>query len=333
VIVRAQALVDWLLGEYEPAVRTGGGAGAYACRPEEQDPALYGVADMACALFTVGALDRSAERRREWAAAFELFQDPATGHYVEGGPPSHVPLHVTAYAIAAMRLLDLAPVHPLRFAEPWRAPAAVTAFLERLDWRDWVYLESHAGAGLGSIFANVEGLGGPEWFAAYRSALDARLDPASGLHGIGKPAGGDLDQIGGTFHYAFLYEHFGWPLAHPEARTDAVLGLQRRDGVWDPANPWWLTLDAGYLLTRAHRASGGYRGSAVVEAVGRATAAVAERVLDPGGRREAFVEAPLGTHTLVAVLSLLAEAQAFLGVDVVRTDRRLTLVLDHRPFV
>jgi hypothetical protein len=259
------------------------------------------------------------------------FQSPTTGHFVERGQPSHVELHVSAYAIAALELLGHLPAHALRFAEPLRSPAAITAFLGTLDWADWVYLESHAGAGIGSIFANVPWLGSPPWFDAYFGALDAHLDPANGMHGDGKPAGGDIDQIGGTFHYAFLHETFHRRLAHAEARIDSVLGLQRPDGLWDPDNPLWLTLDGVYLLSRGVRHTG-HRRVDVETAIGRALDDVADRCLSADGRRRSFCGL-MGTHSLTAAVSLLAEAQAFLGIEAVRSDVPIRLVLDRRPFV
>jgi hypothetical protein len=330
VAVDLRSFVSWIHQEYEPSVRVEERAGAYASTPGGP-VALYGVADMACVLHTIRRLRVTPTQRAEWAAVFDEFQDPLTGHYVERGRASHVELHVTAYTLAAMELLDLESTRPLRFADTLRTPRAATAFVETLDWASWVYLESHQGAGLGAIFALAPSLRMPSWFDAYFAALDERVDPANGMHGVDKPPEGDLDQIGGTFHYAFLYEYANRRLAHAEARIDAVLGLQRDDGLWDPENPWWLTLDGVYLLTRGVRHTG-HRRADVESAVRRSVAAVAEVALDPDERVAVFGE-PMGTHALVAVVSLLAEAQQFLGVDEVATDQPLRLVLDRRPFV
>jgi hypothetical protein len=326
-----QPFLDWVSGEYEPAVRVGDATGAYGVMPGEHAVDLYGTCDMACVRYSLRALPLDPERRRHWAGVIGGFQSPVTGHFVERGQPSHVELHATAYAIAALELLDHQPVHPLRFAEALRSPPAVASFLDALDWTDWVYLESHAGAGVGSIFANVPSLGSPPWFDAYFAALDAHLDPANGMHGDAKPSGGDIDQIGGTFHYAFLHETFRRRLAHAEARIDAVLGLQRSDGLWDPKNPLWLTLDAVYLLSRGVQHTG-HRRADVEAAIDRSLGYVTELCSSVDGRRQSFC-GPMGTHALTAAVSLLAESQAFRGSELVRSDVPLRLVLDRRPFV
>lgn len=87
-----------------------------------------------------------------------------------------------------------------------------------------------------------------------------------------------------------------------------------------------LTLDAVYLLSRdqqqvAHRAAG------VRRSVDRALAAAWQRLCDEQTREA------MAPHTLTAAVSLFAEAQQFLGVEAVRTERPLQLVLDRRPFI
>lgn len=323
--------VAWIVGEYEPSVRVDARAGAYASRPGGDQPELYGIADLACVLHTLGRLHPTDAQRREWADAFAAFQDAGTGNYVERGPASHVELHATAYAIAAMQLLDLEPRYPLAFLDPHRPPASVAGFVDGLDWRSWVYLESHRGAGLGSVMAIAGAVDPSPWFDAYFRALESHLDPVNGMFGDDKPPEGDLDQIGGTFHYAFLYEWAHRRLPYASARIDSVLALQRDGGLWDEANPLWLTLDGAYLLTRGMRHSA-YRRVEVEAAVAGAVETAASVALDPAARAEVF-GGPMGTHALVAVLSLLAEAQDFLGAEVVVTGRPLGLVLDRRPFV
>jgi len=322
--------LTWIVEEYEPSVRVGDEAGAYASRPGGDQPDLYGTADLACVLHSLGRLRPSDSARGEWADAFARFQDPLTGHYVERDAATHVELHATAYSLAAMELLDLGPRHPLTFLDPFRAPDSVAGFVDGFDWRDWVYLESHRGAGLGSIMA-VTAVGDSSWFEVYFAALEAHLDPVNGMFGDDKPPEGDLDQVGGTFHYAFLYEWAHRRLPYASARVDSVLALHHDDGLWDEANPHWLTLDGVYLLTRGMRHSA-YRRVEVEMAVAGAAEVAASLALDARARDEAF-GGPMGTHALVAVVSVLAEAQGLLGADVVISDRPLRLVLDRRPFI
>ena len=319
----------WVEDDFERSVRVDEHAGHYARAPGESDIHLYGVADMACVLHTIGALHLDDAARAEWRLAFDGLQ-VADGWFVED-EPTHDRFHSTAFTVAAMELVGLRPTKPLTFARRYSEPAAASRFLSDLDWRTDVYMASHRGAGLGAIFSLDMTLGSADWFDAYFEALDHRLDPASGMHGEDKPATGDIDQVGGTFHYAFLYEWHHRVLAHPEARIDAVLGLQADDGFWSADSKLWITLDAVYLLARACDRSG-HRRDDVRRAVRAALTAFCEAVLAPAQRDEHFGWY-LGTHWLTAAVSVLAEAQRFLGADEVRTDRPLRLVLDRRPFV
>ena len=77
-------------------------------------------------------------------------------------PVFHDPLHNTAFALAAMQLMDLTPAHPVTMTGEF---ADVRAFLASLNWTTRVYADSHKGAGIGSIHALVPALNRPEWFA------------------------------------------------------------------------------------------------------------------------------------------------------------------------
>jgi len=328
-VIDGREFVEWIATEYEPSVHIGTGAGHYTRQPGEPSIDLYGVADMACVLFTIGELRPNDEQREEWAAAFRALQGP-DGLFVEQ-VPTHHPLHSTAFTMAAMELLGLRPIPPPTFATEWSEPSAVGPALDRLDWRSAVYSGSHEGAAMGAIATLQPTIGTAAWFDAYFTSLDARLDPTTGMHGVDKPAAGDTDQIGGSFHYAFLYDWHHRLMAHPEARIDAILGLQRDDGVWADDNPLWLTLDAVYLLARAVERSG-HRRPDVEAAVRRAVLAVEERAVQPS-RRDAAFGWYLGAHSLTAAVSILAEGQRFLGQQAICTDRPLRLVLDRRPFI
>jgi hypothetical protein len=151
------------------------------------------------------------------------------------------------------------------------------------------------------------------------------------MHGVDKPATGDADQIGGTFHYAFVHEHCDVALPHAPERVRTVLDLQRDDGRWDPANPLWLTLDGVYLLARGVPDAPEHL-DAVRAAAGRSASWLHSQVVDPE-RRMALFGADMGVHAVTAAVSILAEVQPFLGDDVVVTEEPLRSVLDERPFV
>ena len=320
--------VRWILDDFEPSIRMPGGAGRYPRQPGQTATALYGVADMACVLYTVGALHPSPQARAQWADAFELLQDPATGWFREKEPVSLTPQHNTAFALGAMQLLDLTPKYPVKTDAEY---AHIGAYLNSLNWRTGVYPGSHKGAGVGAIYTLVPELHSTSWFAEYFATCDALFDPNNGLMGRDKPAGGDIDQVGGTFHYSFLYQFFNRQMLYPDKRIDAVLGLQRSDGYWSPNNHLWMTLDAMYLMTRTLRYST-HRFEDVQSSVRRILKVLAQDVYSPEGRKVIFSRKD-GVHSLTAAISIAAEAQEFLGSREIVTDWPLKLVLDRRPFI
>jgi hypothetical protein len=320
--------VHWILNEYEPSIRLPGGAGRYPRELGQTTVALYGVSDMACTLYTVGALHPSAKERGEWAETFELFQDHETGWFLEKDPKTLSAQHNTAFALAAMQLLDLTPQYQVKMDAQY---SDIGAYLKRLNWHTGVYQESHKGAGIGSIYALVPALGTSKWFSEYFATCDDLFDPHNGLMGLGKPTSGDTDQIGGTFHYSFLCEFFNRQMPYPEKRIDTILGLQRRDGYWLLDNPLWMTLDAIYLMTRTLRYCP-HRYEDVRASVQNSLKILQEDIYSRDGRRKVFSK-PGGVHLLTAAINIAAEAQQFLGAEEVITDWPLKIVLDRRPFI
>jgi hypothetical protein len=323
-----RSFIDWILTDLEPSVFRGE-PGHYARRIGGTEPDVYGVADLACILSTLGELHPTARERSAWEEAFASLQDE-DGWYRER-EVSHLEVHATAFSVAALDLIGLRPARPLRFLERFRSRDGVAGWLDGYDWTAHTYLWSHEIAGVAGLASLLPETFEAGWISAWFAGLDARLDPVSGLIGRDKPACGDLDQVGGTFHHLFVYEHHRRRLPAGPARLDAVLGLQGADGLWDAANPLWLTLDGIYLLTRTVPQVPERWGD-VTRAVDRAVGAVGWRLADAQARRELF-GGDLGVHGVTAAVSLLAEAQRFLGADVVRAGRPLHLVLDRRPFV
>jgi hypothetical protein len=146
-----------------------------------------------------------------------------------------------------------------------------------------------------------------------------------------KPPGGDSDQIGGTFHYSFLYQNFNRHMPYPEPRIDSVIRLQLPDGYWMTTNHLWMTLDAIFLMTRTLRHSP-HRFDDVRNVVRRVMGILMRDVFSAGGRKQTFT-GRLAVHSVTAAISIAAEAQQFLGAQEVVTERPLKLVLDRRPFI
>jgi hypothetical protein len=285
---------------------------------------------MACILYSIDALYLDEAARASWAENFHSLQNPATGWLLEKDR-SHALLHNTAFALGAMNLLSILPRYPLAFTGDYATREKMAALLDSLDWKENVYRDSHHGAGMASIMALVPGSVPPVWFEWYFEYTDALFDPCNGMMGVNKPAGGDCDQIGGTFHYAFVYEYFHRRMPHDRQRIDSILGLQLANGEWHEKNPWWLTLDALYMLTRAESRTQ-HRTADVHAAIRKTLALCLGRVNDPAYREKVF-GGHMGVHTCTAAISLFAEGQQYLGAQEIITDAPLHLVLDKRTFI
>ena len=191
-------------------------------------------------------------------------------------------------------------------------------------------MQSHKGAGLASIFAQVPETVPYEWFDEYFELMDGYFDANNGMIGFNKPKNGDLDQVGGTFHYLFVYEYFRRPSPYPEQRIDAILSLQHSNGSWERENNfWWLTMDAVYMLCRAVYRTG-HRRDDVRAALQKTMECCWLRMNDAELRKKDFEGV---VHTLVGAITCFAEVQMFLGRQEVYSDDPLFNILDKRPFI
>jgi hypothetical protein len=329
----------WIVDEYLPSLRVSARAGDYARRPGETESALYGAADVACILYSLGRLDPSADEAAEWLALLGAFQDPVSGFFVDRSA-SLSTAHNTGFAVGAMNLLQpelsdgQLPSSPLRFARLIREPADAERFAGSLDWRNDCYEAGENLIGHASSFFNVSGAVPADWFEWLVDYVErTKLDATNGMLGVDKPPGGDTDQIGGTLHFDFFWAALGRQLPFGSARTEALLGLQLPSGLWDANNPWWLSFDAVYMLRRALQDVSADQAARVQAAVARAASVLTERATDPDQRRSDFVEPWIGAHMITGAVSFFAYAQQVLGESRVITDRPLRSVLDRRPYI
>lgn len=329
----------WIVDEYLPSLSVGPEPGAYARRPGETEIALYGVADVACILYSLDRLDPSPGEAERWLELLSGFQDPVSGFFVDRSA-SLSTAHNTGFAIGAMNLLrpelrdGELPRAPLRFAQQVREPADAERFAASLDWRNDCYEAGENLIGHASSFFNVAGAMPRDWFAWLVEFVEGtKLDEANGMVGVGKPPGGDTDQIGGTLHFDFFWAALGRQLPFAGARTAALLGLQLPGGLWDPDNPWWLSFDAVYMFRRTLPDLPDDQAASVRAAVARAASALTARSCDPDLRKSDFVDPWIGAHMVTGAVSFFAYAQQLLGTSRVITDRPLRSVLDRRPYI
>ncbi|GAA1840873.1 hypothetical protein ACFFOM_05530 [Microlunatus capsulatus] len=324
--------VDFL-GEWLPRYALEG-TGRYARHLHRADveagvPDAYGCADAAGILYMLGALPAGADERAAWVESLRSFQDPTSGVFADR---THSDLHTTAQVTAALELFDARPAHPLAVLAPVLEPAAVAGFLDGLDW-DHPWPSSHDGAGAAAALA-ITGEAGPAWFDAYFAWLDAEADAATGLWRRGRmlPAQewpGLFSNLGGSFHYHFLYDYFRRPWPHPERVLETCLTLLHDSAAAiAETSVGFAEIDLVYCLSRARRQTDVH-----FRAAGEALELLADRVAallgDPGYLGS---DATDDVHVTFGAVCTVAELQRALPGSIA-TPVPLRLVLDRRPFI
>jgi hypothetical protein len=317
--------------EWMEQFRTGAGPGEYSFLPGMTRADLYGSTDMFYLLYTLNQLDLSREERKQWAGVVARFQDKGTGWFIERST-LHPREHATAYAVGAIKLLaGLPPRHSLKFKERVDTRDELYDLLEnRVPWQG-IWSGSHIPAGMASALINT-GQASDEWLGWFFDWLDREADPATGYWIRGgaelKPAF-TKEEMGGAFHFYFLYIYAGRVLPYPEKIIDATLALQNPNGLWDAEIPYCIDLDGVYALIEAHKQiPGGYRTADVLASLDRAAAAITSRL----NNREFVFENYRESHKIVGALAALAEIQAF-APELIRTPRPLQSVLVASPFI
>lgn len=177
-------------------------------------------------------------------------QDRETGYFIgpelrEWSPPpgakhnrEHLLLHLASAALPAMQEFDIAPLHPLRFAQRF---CDVSYLAEWLDGRDLTdaWLEGNNLLFVGQLLVylrDVEAYPGAgqaleQWFRW----LNDTVDPETGLWGTRHGLCSPFVAMCGGYHQLLVYYHEGRPIRSPDRLVDTVLRLQHADGGFSPA--------------------------------------------------------------------------------------------------
>ena len=297
----------------------------------------YGCADAANILYTINWFPEDPAERAQWVTVLRSLQESRSGFFRES---THHEIHTTAHCIAALELFDARPAHALDGLAQYREPAAMEAFLEKLDWRNNPWRESHRGAGLyAALVLNREV--SIEWQDRYFAWLHANTDTRTGFLRLGMV--GPVDQppgiqpprpastfphLAGTFHYLFNQQYARRPTRWPAAMINTCLEIFERNSFPLCNNVGFAEIDWVFCVTRSLRQSGHRFNDCM-------------RVLEQFCDR--YVSYLLGLdpdsddglndlHSLFGAMCCLAELQTALP-DRIKTGRPLKLVLDRRPFI
>jgi hypothetical protein len=247
---------------------------------------LYGTVDGAYVLHTTNRLTNRTDRasRQEWASRILACQ-AEDGWFSRRNLRGHPREHATAYAIGALRLLEVEPdehyvdmIKPLTSLLPILTDHdAFRRWIERLGFRfsvssllqknlGWhcVWGGSHLGGGVAAAVGMARSLldrwwpgqvDVDEWFTWYFDWLDVRANSNTGYWQRAfwnlvyrKPT---MIDLGGAVHFFWVYESLDRPFPYPEETIQSTLQLQRPDGLYAD-HPFCIDLDADFCLIRSY---------------------------------------------------------------------------------
>lgn len=284
LLMLAQYVEDFLnrhrFGDGDPL------SGQFSLYQDAVEPDLYGMLDAAYDLHILNRLSERTDKtsRAVWADRILACQD-ADGWFTRRNLRGHPREHATAYAIAALRLLELEPdenyvgqIKPLAALLLLLTDrAAFLRWITTLDFRfsprsilkknlGWHYIwrGSHVGGGIPAAVGMTRHLfeqwwpgqvDVDRWFGWYFEWLDAQANPDTGYWQRAiwnliyrKPT---LIDMGGAVHFFWIYEALRRPFPHPEAVLKSTLTLQRSDGLYKD-HPFCIDLDGNFCLIRAY---------------------------------------------------------------------------------
>jgi len=340
-----------------------GNTGLYSFEPEllgkERKVNLYGTTDILYALKITGRLNLTEEEASSWANTILSFQNKTTGLFKPEWYEDICglqPYHATAYATAALKLLN----KPLK-SSPWAEEIAAlnssvlwnSTFFPYLFPTDTgvtskgIWTSSHFLSAVPSVllstFQRQEGKFAP-FFDWYYDWLNQYNDPETGywvLNPKWRPP--SIYGMGGAFHlyYIYQFDKKQWP--RPEKVVNATLQLQHDNGLFDPG---WLDisycidLDGIYEIIRSlalmnttsttSQDSDSGINWEVAEHVCKKYLNGVHLILNSTFHTEVIYRAY--THLLPGALAAIAECQLWFP-QLVITQTKWTQVLDLAPYI
>lgn len=314
--------------------RSGEGVGEFSWKMGGPT-SLYGTTDILISTFILDDLLLFEEQRDEWANIINSFQDPKTGWYKKTYT-MHYKEHTSAYAVAALNLIDRKPAHPLNWKNNILLSKKSMKRWISGDWRMlWsiIWPGSHVISGVPAILAMTE-QGEKKFFTWYFDWLDLHADPNSGFYLRGIPHRFGLireptkHELGGAFHMYYIYEWFKRQWPYPEKIVDHCIRLQHKNGFWDKDVTYCIDLDGLYSMIRSSRNANWYRKNDVKQSVCRYLESASRTLND----QDFFFSNYTNTHVLTGALAAIAECQKWFP-ELVKTSQPWKQSLDYACYI
>ncbi len=259
--------------------------GEFSLLPHQTEPDLYGMIDAAYILHTLGELPARTNRdsRQQWAQRI-LDCQGEQGWFTKRNLRGHSREHATAYAIGALRLLEMEPderyvddVRPLLGIKPLLTDERAFKFwLNWLDFRPtpqsvrqkklgWHYIwrGSHVGGGIPAAVGMTQHLVDDwwpgkvdvaQWLNKYFDWLDAHASARTGYWqrafwnlAYRRPT---IIDMGGAVHFFWVYAACDRGFPYPAPVVKSTISLQKPTGLYKQ-HPFCIDLDGNFCIIRA----------------------------------------------------------------------------------
>jgi hypothetical protein len=295
---------------------------------------LYGTADAAIILYTLGELPTYGKEQQAWVEALQSFQDKTSGLFPGAG---HHAIHGTAFAISTLELLDAKPLHPITELHHLKQREELISFMDSLNWQNQPWSESQKGAGIYASLVLSDSVNA-EWEDWYFNWLWEQADPVTGLWRKGMIVeettgvrGAPLfHHLAGSFHYLFNLDYRKKTIRYPEKLVDTCLALYEDNQLPFSSENFsfyeldWLYSFLSVMNQTEHRET---ECKAMVKTISQQFLQFIARM---GELPDEEIYEDL--HTLCGTVCALAIVQSVLPEEI-ECDRQLRKVLDRRPFI
>lgn len=318
---------------WEEQFRISARPGDFSWKQPDTKASLYGTTDMVFNRFILNQLTLSQAERDVWAGIINSFQDPKTGWYKKRYT-IHYKEHGTAYALAALKLLDRTPKYPLKFLDPiLESQSTMEKWIKHISW-SVIWLGSHVISGIPACMILSDYPNDHPFFSWYFNWLEQEVDPTSGFwrrglyHKLKFWAPPSKHDLGGAFHMFYIYEALQKSWLYPKKIIDHTLRLQHKNGLWDKATPYCIDLDGLYSLLRSSRDAENYRQPEIYQAVVNFLRTT-EQIFS---HKSSVLTHYPRSHLLPGALAAIAECQRFYP-ELVHTSIPWQQSLDQACFI
>ena len=307
------------------------GPGAYSYLPKGP-LCTYGSTDVLISRFITNQLTLTEKDKDEWAEKINRFQDPKSGWYKKRYT-LHFKEHTTAYAIAALKLIDRKPKYPLFWKDAiLKDEKAMESWLNSITWSS-IWNGSHVISGVPAALL-MTGEGNERFYNWYFNWLDSETDTNSGfwrrgiLHRMNILYRPNLHDMAGAFHMYYVYSYCNRSWRFADKAIDWTLKFQNSNGFWNGKVTYCVDLDAIYTMTRGCEILKGYRKEDIKNSVIKYLAN-AEKTLN---NREFLFKNYPDSHRLTGALCVIAEYQKYFP-EMVKTKKKWRQSLDFACYI